>query len=264
MKKIVLSIIIMIFFSTGITIAASPSPTTSSSPTEKPLPVSSATLEKAKELKEKVASKIAELKVLSKRGVIGTIKSIKDTSIILTSNGKDITIDTDDTTKITLLQKGKRSTLKLSDLKNDQIILVWGQYNKDQETLKAKQILSRVFSQDVIGTVKSIDKDNLTVLVKNDNKEQTFTITSATKKALKKDRNLTKAETTDISVGDYIHVYATNQTAIRLLVLPKTVLSSIAAETPKPSASPSPSPKPTTAPKSTSSATIKPAPTKTP
>lgn len=243
MKKICLIVLTLLFISTNVSLAASPSPSAN------PSPVSSAALEKAKELKEKVASKIAELKVLSKRGVIGTIKSIKDTSIILTSNSKDITIDTDDTTKITLLQKGKRSTLKLSDLKNDQVILVWGQYNKDQETLKAKQILSRVFSQSIIGTVKSIDKDNLVVLVKNDSKEYTFAITNATKKALKKDRSLTKVESTDISVGDYIHVYATNQTALRLLVLPKNILDSIATETPKPSASPSPSPKPTSSPK---------------
>ena len=247
MKKICPIVLTLLIISTNVSLAASPSPSAS------PLPVSSATLEKAKELKEKVASKIAELKVLSKRGIIGTIKSIKDTGIILTSNSKDITIDTDDTTKITLLQKGKRSTLKLTDLKKDQIILIWGQYNKDQETLKAKQILSRVFSQSVIGTVKSIDKDNLTVIVKNDSKEYTFTITNATKKALKKDRTLLKVETTDITEGDFIHVYATNQTALRLLVLPKTTLSEIAAETPKPSATPSPSPKLTATPKPTSS-----------
>lgn len=233
----------MIFLSTQFAVAATPSP----------IPVSSATLEKAKELKEKVASKIAELKVLSKRGVIGTIKSIKDTSLILTSNSKDITVDTDDTTKITLLQKGKRSTLKLSDLKSDQKILVWGQYNNDQETLKAKQILSRVFSQMFIGTVKSIDKDNLTILDQTENKEYTLSISSAAINILNKDKSFSKAEIKAVSTGDFAHAYVTSDKVLRLLIIPKNVLSSIAAQTPKPTASPSPTPKPTATPKPTPS-----------
>jgi hypothetical protein len=231
MNKLITTIMIsFLLLNNKTTFAASPSP----------LPVSSATLEKAKELKEKVASKIAELKVISKRGVIGTIKSIKDTSLIINSNSKDITIETDAATNITLLQKGKRSSLKLTDLKADQKILVWGQYNNDQETLKAKQILVRVFSQTYTGTVKSIDKDNI-ILINDDGKEVKLGISpSTTIKIVGKNKTLSKSDIKTFSEGDFVHVYSTSDNALRILILPKSVLSSIASETPKPTASPKP------------------------
>lgn len=275
-NKIVTTFILLSMFTTGA-YAASPNPSpkelATASPTEKPIPVSSSQAEKAKELKDKVASKIAELKVLSKRGFIGIIKSIKGSSLIVTSNSKDITVDTDDTTKITLLQKGKRTTLKLTDLKSNQQILVWGQYNKDEESLKAKAILSRIFSLNLSGVLKSIDKNTVVITDKSENKDYEIDITGASIKILKSDKTIGKAESKDLTEGDYIHIYATPKTtgdkttiaALRVLDLPKSIIETSSKETPKATVkSETPSPKPTSTPKATTKPTTKPTSTATP
>jgi len=243
MKKLIIVILISLSFQLSafsLSLAASPSP----SPKASPSPTISPTQEKAKELKEKVASKIAELKILQKRAFLGTIKSLTDKGFVLTAQNKDITVETDTNTKITSLSKGTRKTLKITDLTKDQKILVWGQYNKEAEVLTAKTILVRIFSLNLHGTVKSIEKNSLTILEKSENKEYVIDVSQAKIRSLKKDKTLGKIESKDIAEGDFVHVYSSNNNALRVLVLPKSILEAFSKETPKPTASPSPSPKP--------------------
>lgn len=240
MEKILLAILIFTLNANFAT-AATPSPSLKATPP----PSLSPTQEKAKELKEKVASKIAELKILQKRAFLGTIKSLTDKGFVLTAQNKDITVETDTNTKITSLSKGARKSLKLTDLTKGQKILVWGQYNKEAEVLTAKSILVRIFSLNLQGTVKSIEKNSLTL------DDYAIDISQAKIRSLKKDKTLGKIDAKDISEGDFVHVYVTPKTeddkttytAWRVLVLPKSILENLSKETPKPTASPTPSPK---------------------
>lgn len=261
MKKIIILIsLILNLNSISPALAASPSPLPKSSPT----PSMNPTQEKAKELKEKVASKIAELKILQKRAFLGTIKSLTDKGFVLTAQNKDIAVETDSSTTLTSLSKSVRKSIKLTDLAKGQKILVWGQYNKDQEILTAKTIFVRVFSLNLTGTVKSVEKNSLTILEKSEDKEYTIDISQAKIRSLKKDKTLGKIESNDIAEGDNVHIYVTPKTegdkttytALRVLVLPKSILEAFAKETPKPTPTLSPSPKP--------SLTPKPSPTKNP
>lgn len=246
MKKVFFLIFIFLILNSKFSLAASPSP----SPKPSPSPTISPTQEKAKELKEKVASKIAELKILQKRAFLGTVKSLTDKGLVLTAQNKDITVETDTNTKITSLSKGVRKPLKITDLTKDQKILVWGQYNKEAEVLTPKIILVRIFSLNLSGSVKSLEKNSLTILEKSENKEYIIDISQAKIRSLKKDRTLGKIESKEITEKDFVHVYVTPKTegdkttytAWRVLVLPKSILELFAKETPSPKPSPTKNP----------------------
>lgn len=251
MKKIIILILLTvhyILYPVSYVSAASPSP----SPKPTTSPTTSPTQEKAKELKEKVASKIAELKILQKRAFLGTIKSITDKSLILSTQNKDITIEIDSNTTITSLSKSVRKSLKITDLAKDQKILAWGQYNKEEEVLTAKNILVRVFSLNLHGTVKSIEKNSLTILEKSENKEYTIDVATAKIRSLKNDKSLGKIEAKDIAENDFVHVYVTPKTegdkttytAWRVLILPKSIIENLSKETPNPTATSKITPKP--------------------
>lgn len=269
MKKsiIIITLALIVFKGTAV-FAASPSPKAipSSSPTAKPLPVSSDTLEKAKELKEKVASKIAELKILQKRAVMGNIKTIADTYIIITNKTQDIKVETNTDTSVILSTAAKvRKAVKLSELPTNTMAVAWGQYNKEQETLTAKIILVRNFSLNTAGTVKSIDKDSVTITSRLDNKDYTIQTSQAKVRALKKDKTLTKGQVGDLKEGDFINIYATSKTvdsktaysALRITILSKSTLEDILNV---PTATPSPSPTQSQTPKPSPKATPTPSP----
>lgn len=182
MKKI---IIITLFFlsltSTIITIpfayGASPTPTKS---TPTPTPKESLT-EKISQLKDRIASRVTELKLVEKRGIIGTVEESSETKIKLTDiQGNTQFVDVDEITKFS--SDSAKDSVGISDIKKGATISVIGLYNKESKRMLARFVNEEKLPVFAKGTISEIDKKNFTVTIKKDDgKEMLIDIANSTK-----------------------------------------------------------------------------------
>ncbi|MBI5044526.1 MAG: hypothetical protein HZC02_01240 [Candidatus Levybacteria bacterium] len=136
-------------------------------PTPSPKPTSESVTEKLSnqinDLKEKIASKVATLKLVEKRGTMGNIKEVNNSQItLLDLQNQTRIIDLDEITKFS---SGTSSDFGLSDLKTGMKISAIGLYNKDSQKLLARFI--EVVSTPIVisGAVSEKDKEDFTLKV---------------------------------------------------------------------------------------------------
>lgn len=149
MKKIFTLIIALLFLSLsyGKTFAISPTP----QPSE-------AQQDQIERIKELVASKVAELKLVEKRGLLGKVKETSGTKItIIDGRGNERIIDTDELTKF-LEDVGSTKTFGISDIKKNEELSFIGLYNRDTERLLAR-VVTRIHAIPVYFEGMVIDKD---------------------------------------------------------------------------------------------------------
>lgn len=161
MKKIILSLLLL-FVSTNVALAqaVSTTPTTSeSNPIQK----------KIDDLKERLATRVAELKNQNKKSFYGVIKQKDDGKLILSNGGIDLPVTYDKDTKISVrTMSGKKSDTDDKMLTVGSNAVAFGTLDIDQKTLLSKYFLIHDQPITTIGIVESIDL-----------KEGSFTITSA-------------------------------------------------------------------------------------
>lgn len=177
MKKITFSILLILFlFSPSISLAQTTTPED-----KKPTPTSKFD-SKIDILKNKVASKVAELNLVEKRGFIGTVESTGKNTITLTDlNGNTRIIDTDELTKFS---SETNDDFDLSNIKKGSKIGVAGLYNKESRRLLARfvnEISIPLFLQGVLSekdeknfTVKITTEENKTYIVDVENITKIF------------------------------------------------------------------------------------------
>lgn len=116
------------------------------------------------ELKSKVASKVAELKLVEKRGFVGTVTDASDTQITVLDINKNVRlVDVDEFTKFSS-PKGS-SSFGISDIKKDLHIGVLGLYNKESRRTLARFVNVMEFPQYIVGVVAEIDTKNFNLTV---------------------------------------------------------------------------------------------------
>lgn len=156
------------------------------------------------ELKEKIASRVSELNLVEKRGMIGTIEEVKGNQItLLDIEGKKRFVDVDELTKFSSSTNG--STFGLSDLKKGLKISVIGVYNKQSRHLLARFIRTSIDPLVIPGTITALDAKNFIVTVSTDaQKTQKIDITTITKTYTYQGEGLTKAGFSQLKVGERI------------------------------------------------------------
>ncbi|MEK7160118.1 MAG: hypothetical protein AAB702_01395 [Patescibacteria group bacterium] len=119
------------------------------------------------ELKNKIASKVAELKLVEKRGIIGTVTDSSDTQITLSdSRGGARFVDVDELTKFYSSDK----SFGISDIKNNMTIGILGLYNKQSRRILAREVNDITTPPKIIyGGIGSIDKQNFEITVVKEN-----------------------------------------------------------------------------------------------
>lgn len=144
--------------------------------------------QKVNELKEKIASRVAQLNLVEKRGVIGEVTDISNTQITLSDiNGNIRFVDVDELTKFS--SPSAKSSFGISDITRGTTVGVLGLYNKSSRRILARFVDVKNFMQFVHGNVSSIDAKNFSLsIVTNENKQlnvdvQTVTKTSSYTKA---------------------------------------------------------------------------------
>lgn len=145
------------------------------------------------ELKNKVASKVAELKLVEKRGVTGIVTEASGTKISLKDlKGNIRIIDVDELTEFTDVD-GKE--IGLSDIDKGMQIGAIGLYNKESERLLARFIDEVKMPEFTVGGITKKDSESFEVtLATSDGKEYQISIEDITKTyAVTEDETLTRA-----------------------------------------------------------------------
>jgi hypothetical protein len=117
-----------------------------------------------------IASKTAQLNLVEKRGIIGTVTDSSGTQITLTDiNGNIRFVDVDELTKFS---SPSSNSYGLSDVTKGTILGVLGLYNKQSRRILARDInVEAPFPSVIYGTISNIDKTNYELSVVKENKK---------------------------------------------------------------------------------------------
>src|ERR1700704_3295 len=97
-------------------------------------------------LKSRIASKVAQLNLVEKRGIIGTVTEASGTQIKLTDIQNNIRfVDVDELTKFS--SPSAKDTFGISDLTKGTLVGVIGNYNKDSQRILARFVDVVTFPQ---------------------------------------------------------------------------------------------------------------------
>ncbi len=161
------------------TFAQTVSTTITPNVTNSPTSISDSTqIEKIKDL---VASRVAELKLVEKRGILGTVTAVTSTQITLTDiHNKKRIIDIDEITKFT---SPASKTFGISDIKKGDTLGIIGLLNKGTDHILARFVntvsaIPTLFE----GVITDVDRRNFVVTVVNeDGKKISVDIETSTK-----------------------------------------------------------------------------------
>lgn len=247
------ALIISFFVIVSPAVAATPTPATGSATKSNSL----------NELKERLATKVAELRTTEKRALFGTVKTLSETTLVVETKTKDIKVELTDEVKVVQYLKGKRTALSLADIEKGDPVTVYGDYDTTLELLKASFVLIETIPPlRVSGVVKDIDRNDYSLTLTGfDGQTYTIDIETTTKvTGWNKTNKFTKSGFSRMVEGETIHVVGTpvpkkenRLSALRILNLGNPVGE------PPPIPTPTPTPE-----ESTPSATPKTSPETTP
>lgn len=185
---------------------SSVTPTVAASPTSKT--VSEKLNDQINQLKEKIASRVSELNLVEKRGVLGTIADSGANQITLTDiSGKTRFIDVDEITKFSS-PTAKGGSFGLSDLTKGTRVRVLGLYNKQSKRILGRFIDVTTDPTFLSGAVSEIDRPNgRFTLVSEDQKKTVIDVQTITKiSSYSKADGLTQAGFSKMETGDRVTV----------------------------------------------------------
>lgn len=173
MKKISIIIVILaLFYITPQTIhaatAAKTSPTPGPSTQEEQQNLSN----QIDQLKERIASKVAELNLVDKRGILGTVSDASNNQITLTDiQGNIRFIDVDELTVFS--SPSAKTDFGISDIVKGTTLGAYGLYNKESKRLLARFIDVLTLPSYTSGEISAVDRANYTLTVAGENNKQT-------------------------------------------------------------------------------------------
>lgn len=173
---IVLFLILIAGFSKNIYAATTPAPSPTPNQGEIPQQV-------LDELKTRIASTTAKLKLVEKRGIIATVTDVTNTQITLTDvNGNVRFVDVDELTKFSNPNIKANTSFGISDITKGTKLGILGLYNKQSRRILARQIEVLTLPKILTGAVSSIDSKQFNFnLVSEDNRQTLIDIETVTK-----------------------------------------------------------------------------------
>lgn len=106
----------------------------------------------------KIASRVAQLNLVEKRGIVGTVLQTSGTEIQLTDSQNNIRfVDVDELTKFS---SSSAKDIGISDLTKGTLVGVLGNYNKESKRILARFVDVVTFPQTFSGIVDSVDNKN--------------------------------------------------------------------------------------------------------
>ena len=181
-------------------------------------PTATATPAKNKQvedLKERLATKVAQLSQSERRAIYGTVKATTISTLTVETSTKDIKIELTDDIKVFQMLKAKRTALTTEDLAKDDTVSVFGNWDTAVEVLKAKVIfIHHNASEDtkrVFGTITEVKKSDYTITISTkDEKTYVVDFETATKTSVwTREKGIEKGGFSKLTVGDTILVVGT-------------------------------------------------------
>jgi hypothetical protein len=159
MKKLytLLCLTLLVLSNPFTTLAATPT----KAPEDTPKASQEAEIKTIEKIKEMVADKVSKLKLVDKRGFIGTVVESSTTQIITQDiHGTKRYVDIDELTKFQE-SIGSSKTFGISDIEKGDRLSFIGLYNKETERLLARFITKTASVPDyLVGKVASVDEKN--------------------------------------------------------------------------------------------------------
>lgn len=226
MKYLVITILFLCI-AVSHAFAVSPTPTDQSKPTEE-AKVNSLN-EQINNLKDKIASRVAQLNLVDKRGITGTVTEVKDTQVtLLDPQQKKRIIDIDEITKFS--SPSAKSSFGISDIEKGNVISIIGLYNKQTRRVLARFVEASVSPIFITGVISDTDADDFTISVLDN--QGTITIVDIEKltktNTYTEEDDIVKSGFSKLSPGNRVVIsgYADDKeknrlTGIRILQLPE-------------------------------------------
>lgn len=170
-----------------------------------PTPKESVIEKQINTLTNKIASKVAQLKLVQRRGVIGIVTEVSNTQITVNGiNGNTIFIDVDEFTKFA--SPTSKSSFGISDIKRGDKLGILGLYNKESRRILARFVDVLDLPQVIHGAISSIDSDNYTLTIKTEDKSYSVDVQSSTKTVAfdPEEKGLVKSGFSKLEVGQNI------------------------------------------------------------
>lgn len=207
------------------------------------------------DLKERLATKVAELKATQRRAIAGSVKSKSISTIMVETQTRDAKIELTDDIKVIQYLKGNRTKLTLDDLEKGDNVVVFGEYDTTLDLMRAKVIFIQSPSPlYVSGSVTEVNKNDFSLTLSTfAGRGVIVDIEKSTKTILwSRSAGLTKGGFSKINVGDTVHIVGTplpkkenRVSAGRILNLGNLTGTPTPAPTEEVKASPSATPKAT-------------------
>lgn len=171
--------IFLLLGSKAFAVTPTPSPTVSSINEQ----TQNALNEQVTDLKERIASRVAQLKLVEKRGILGTVADVSDTQITLSdTSGNTRFVDVDELTKFSSPSAKAKDSFGISDITKGMKLGVLGLYNKQSRRILARFVNVVTFPKVIRGAIVGIDADTFSInLATPDGKRITVDIETITK-----------------------------------------------------------------------------------
>ena len=172
-----------VFLIPSVSYAVTKTPTPTARPSNS-VPENGEELEKIQKIKDIVASKVAELNLVEKRGIIAKITEVSGMKLTVTDiKGNIRQIDIDELTKFDISDDDDAG---ISDLKKGSSYSFIGIYNKETQRLLARNINTvNTVPTYFEGAIESVNEDDFQIVIVNAKGEKkTVDIQSSTKTSL--------------------------------------------------------------------------------
>ncbi len=205
------------------------SPTPKTSLTDTPTPTQAGALDKQiSDLKERIASKVAQLRLVERRGIFGRVTDVSNSQITISDiQDNPRFIDVDELTKFA--SPSAKDSFGISDITKGSTLGILGLYNKQSQRLLARFVNVLNLPSFFHGTVTSVDKIDYTFVLSTDDKtSMTIGIEDITKTiSYTKDSDITRSGFSKILPDEHVIVIGfpdaqdkTQLTATRVILFP--------------------------------------------
>lgn len=200
-------------------------------------------LKKIELLKEKIATKVAEIRASEKAAIFGVVAKFDKSKLTVKARFGDITVTyMEDTIFYSFTDSGKTET-SAAKIKEGSQITAFGYFDETKTNLSAKYVYLYQPSIHLIGKIADMDKGNYTITVKEPQGTTLVDIETYSKiYFLAADKKLARGGFSKLKIGDMAHVEG-NPNSKEEGRVSATRIISLSFSQPTPASSPTPSPK---------------------
>jgi len=203
--------------------AATPTPTLSAQPSK--AEIQQKLNDQINQLKEKIASRVSELNLVEKRGIIGSVTDVSGSKITIKDvQGNVSFVDVDEITKF---YSASNNSFGLSDITKGTNISILGLYNKESKRILGRFIDISVDPVFLSGSISDIDDKNYFLTVTTQDQKQIKLDIQTTTKIFgyDKDTGLVRAGFSKLTIGERIAVVGYPSKKDPSTIVPNRVLS---------------------------------------